>query len=134
MKHFLCFFDILKVCSWWVLSLGGMGVAGWSRFAVVAVSISAAAFCANGHLRWKNLEEDYRYKSILSKSIVAFANKIKEVDESKVPEYLNLVLSELHRDPLRSRKPLKEDKEMSLDYFNKVLEFCDKAKKSVSGN
>ena len=108
------------------------GIVG--RFAVVAVSISAAAFCANGHLRWKNLEEDYRYKSILSKSIVAFANKIKEVDESKVPEYLNLVLSELHQDPLRSRKPLKEDKEMSLDYFNKVLEFFDKAKKSVSGN
>ena len=103
------------------------GIVG--RFAVVAVSISAAAFCANGHMRWKNLEEDYRYKSILSKSIVAFANKIQEVDESKVAEYLNMVLAELHQDPLRSHKNSKADKEADFNHANKLIDLFDKTKK-----
>jgi len=104
------------------------------RFSLVAVSISAAVFCANRHVRWKNLEEDYRYKTILSRSIVAFSNKIKEVDEDKVAEYLNMVLSELHQDPLRSRRNSKNDKGFNLDEANKYVEFAERVKKNLMGN
>jgi hypothetical protein len=82
-----------------------------SRIFLTTVAVSAAGFCASRYVRWKNLEEDYQYKTVLSRSIVAFANKIKDVDNTKVAEYLNMVLSELHQNPLRNHKSSEANKE-----------------------
>lgn len=99
------------------------------RIALTFIGISGAVFCANRFVMLRNLEEDYEYKVVLTKSILAFSNKIKEIDETKVADYLTQVLDELHQDPLRSRKPLKSSKsDMDLDKIDKFLEILKKVK------
>jgi hypothetical protein len=93
----------------------------FGRILLTAMGISGAAFCANRYVHIKNLEEDYEYKVVLSKSIIAFGNKIKDLDNSKIADYLNKVLSDLHQDPLRDRRSKKE-KETDLDTINKLSE------------
>lgn len=73
------------------------------RAVSVSICLSAAAFCARQYTKQKQLAEDYGYKSVLAKSIVAFTQEIKKSDDSKVAEYLTTVLSEIHRDPLRAK-------------------------------
>jgi len=99
------------------------------RIALTAIGISGAVFCANRFVMLRNLEEDYEYKVVLTKSILAFANKIKEIDETKVTDYLTQVLSELHQDPLRNRKPEKSSKsDLDLDKIDKFLGIINKVK------
>jgi hypothetical protein len=99
------------------------------RIALTFIGISGAVFCANRFVMLRNLEEDYEYKVVLTKSILAFSNKIKEIDDTKVAEYLTQVLNELHQDPLRSRKSEKNSKsEMDLDKIDKFLEIIKKVK------
>ena len=99
------------------------------RIALTFIGISGAVFCANRFVILRNLEEDYEYKVVLTKSILAFSNKIKEIDKNKVAEYLTQVLNELHQDPLRSRKPEKNSKdEMDLEKINRFLEIMRKVK------
>jgi hypothetical protein len=71
----------------------------FGRIAMTGVGITAAVFCAKRYLYIKNLEEDYEYKVVLTKSILAFAGKIGEIDPGRVAEYLNRVLLDLHQDP-----------------------------------
>ena len=97
------------------------------RIALTAIGISGSVFCANRYVMLRNLEEDYEYKVVLTKSILAFANKIKEIDKTKVTDYLTQVLSELHQDPLRNRKPEKNSKDdLNLDKINKVFDIIKK--------
>jgi len=99
------------------------------RIALTFIGISGAVFCANRFVMLRNLEEDYEYKVVLTKSILAFSNKIKEIDKTKVADYLTQVLNELHQDPLRSRKPEKHSKsEMDLEKIDKFLEIIKKVK------
>lgn len=99
------------------------------RIALTFIGISGAVFCANRFVMLRNLEEDYEYKVVLTKSILAFSNKIKEIDDTKVAEYLTQVLNELHQDPLRSRKLEKSSKnDMDLDKIDKFLEIINKVK------
>jgi hypothetical protein len=97
------------------------------RILLTGIGISGAVFCANRYVYLKNLEEDYEYKVVLSKSILAFSNKIKELDKDKVAEYLTKVLSELHQDPLRDRKSNK-NKEIDLNSINQFSEILSKWK------
>lgn len=99
------------------------------RIALTFIGISGAVFCANRFVMLRNLEEDYEYKVVLTKSILAFSNKIKEIDNDKVAEYLTQVLNELHQDPLRSRKPEKNsNSNMDLDKIDKFLEIIKKVR------
>jgi len=99
------------------------------RIALTFIGISGAVFCANRFVVLRNLEEDYEYKVVLTKSILAFSNKIKEIDNTKVAEYLTQVLNELHQDPLRSRKSEKSTKsDMDLDKIDKFLEIIKKVR------
>lgn len=99
------------------------------RIALTFIGISGAVFCANRFVMLRNLEEDYEYKVVLTKSILAFSNKIKEIDDTKVADYLTQVLNELHQDPLRSRKLEKSSKnDMDLDKIDKFLEIINKVK------
>ena len=99
------------------------------RIALTFIGISGAVFCANRFVMLRNLEEDYEYKVVLTKSILAFSNKIKEIDDTKVAGYLTQVLNELHQDPLRSRKSEKSSKSvMDLDNIEKFLEVIKKVR------
>lgn len=97
------------------------------RILLTGIGISGAVFCANRYVYLKNLEEDYEYKVVLSKSILAFSNKIKELDKDKVAEYLTKVLNELHQDPLRERKSSKK-KELDLNSINQFSDILSKWK------
>jgi hypothetical protein len=78
------------------------------RVVAVAISITGATFCAKQYVKQKNIIEDYAYKSVLSKSIVAFTEEIKKRDSTKVADYLTQVLGEIHQDPLRQREKHEE--------------------------
>ena len=93
------------------------------RIILTGIGISGAVFCANRYVHLKNLEEDYEYKVVLSKSILAFSSKIRELDESKLAEYLTKVLHDLHQDPLRERKNIKNKSDfLNLKQFTDVLD------------
>ena len=122
--------------NWWILGallflFSALGltvwiVGGWyvqnpndlssiiGRIVAVFISITGATFCAKQFVKQKNIQEDYAYKSVLSKSIVAFTDEIRKRDDKKVVDYLTTVLSEIHKDPLRTRKE-NDDKEFGID-------------------
>ena len=79
------------------------------RLSMIPFTIYAAIFCAQQYVKQKNLIEDYAYKSVLSKSIVAFSEELRVNDTEKYTEYLSTVLHEIHQDPLRKRGKEKED-------------------------
>jgi hypothetical protein len=100
------------------------------RVVAVAISITGATFCAKQYVKQKNIIEDYAYKSVLSKSIIAFTEEIKKRDSTKVADYLTQVLSEIHKDPLRTRDN-NEDKNIGLDapeLAKKLLEIISNGK------
>lgn len=74
------------------------------RIVAVGIAVTGSTFCANQYTKQKNISEDYAYKAVLSKSIVAFTDEIKKRDDLKVAEYLEKVLNEIHKDPLRKRE------------------------------
>lgn len=101
------------------------------RVVAVAISITGATFCAKQYVKQKNIIEDYAYKSVLSKSIVAFTEEIKKRDGTKVADYLTQVLSEIHQDPLRQREK-HEDKNNGvntpdlIEKLTKIIEIFSK--------
>ncbi len=75
-----------------------------ARIVFVAISIGATSFCAKQYLRQKNLADNYGYKLVLAKSIVAFAQEIKKHDPKRAAEYLNNVLEEINKSPIPNSK------------------------------
>lgn len=98
------------------------------RILLTGIGISGSIFCANRYVYIKNLEEDYEYKVVLSKSILAFSNKIKELDDKKVAEYLTTVLNDLHQDPLRDRKSKNKKNNIDIESLNQISELISKWK------
>lgn len=101
------------------------------RVVAVAISITGATFCAKQYVKQKNILEDYAYKSVLSKSIIAFTEEIKKRDSTKVADYLTQVLGEIHQDPLRQREK-QEEKENGVntpdlvDRLTRIIEVFSK--------
>ena len=75
-----------------------------ARIVFVAIAIGGASFCAKQYLRQKTLADNYGYKLVLAKSIVAFAQEIKKHDPKKAAEYLNNVLEEINKSPIPNSK------------------------------
>lgn len=76
------------------------------RIVAVGISIAGAVFCAKQYVKQKHIAEDYAYKAVLSKSIVAFTEEIGAASDNPdqhIGNYLNKVLTEIHKDPLRER-------------------------------
>lgn len=94
------------------------------RIVAVGISITGATFCANQYTKQSNIAEDYAYKAVLSKSIIAFTEEIKKRDETKVASYLEKVLSEIHQDPLRKHNNKEEENNSNLlkDITEKILD------------
>lgn len=101
------------------------------RIVAVGISVAGAVFCSKQYVKQKNIAEDYAYKATLSKSIVAFAEEIAVSDEEgkQVGNYLNKVLTEIHKDPLRERT-MKNDSnlldEKSLNLIQKLIDTIKK--------
>ena len=108
-----------RKAGWWIFGsvvfvLGSIGIGVWwlflgqvssfvvaiSRVAVMSVTLSAAWFCAAQYTKYKNTMEDYGYKAVLAKSMTAF---LDQLDGDERTRYLEIVLLEIHKDPLRKR-------------------------------
>lgn len=105
----------------WGISIGGTDhlYSLIGRMSMVPFTILAAIFCANQYVKQKNLAEDYAYKAVLTKSIVAFSEELRKKDEKGYSEYISTVLKEIHQDPLRKRS--KEKDEITLKETTGVL-------------
>ena len=79
-----------------------------ARIVFVAIAIGGASFSAKQYLRQKTLADNYGYKLVLAKSIVAFAQEIKKHDPKKAAEYMNDVLSEINKSPIPNSKEKSE--------------------------
>ena len=74
-----------------------------SRISMIPLTLAGAMFCARQYVKQKNLIEDYAYKTVLAKSIVAFSEELRQGDDKNYSEYISVMLKEIHQDPLRSR-------------------------------
>jgi hypothetical protein len=101
------------------------------RIVAVGIAVSGAAFCARQYVKQKNIAEDYAYKAVLSKSIIAFADEIASSDDddgSQVGSYMNKVLDEIHKDPLRSRKEVSDKVLLSKENIESIAKLINAAK------
>lgn len=105
----------LMIGAWIVLGYGvehredTMWFSLIGRLSMMPFTVYAAIFCSQQYVKQKNLVEDYAYKSVLSKSIIAFSEELRKNDPEKYTEYLSTVLREIHQDPLRKRGNEKSD-------------------------
>ncbi|MDR0907449.1 MAG: hypothetical protein LBM63_02390 [Rikenellaceae bacterium] len=76
---------------------------------MIPFTLLGALFCANQYTKQRNIAEDYAYKTVLSKSIVAFSEELREKDPERYAEYISTVLREIHQDPLRRRGKDKDE-------------------------
>ena len=118
------------------LALGIWIVGGWGiqngdkvysligRLTMIPFTLLGALFCANQYIKQKNLIEDYAYKSVLSKSIVAFSEELRNKDPERYAEYISTVLKEIHQDPLRKRGKEKDETSIkdSTGIIEKIIE------------
>ncbi|WP_415844435.1 hypothetical protein ACMYUJ_14890 [Stutzerimonas zhaodongensis] len=85
------------------------------RITLIPLCVAGSWFSATQFIKLKNLAEDYAYKSVLAKSLIGFSEQIRQSgeDPSAHTTYLQQVLSEIHKDPLRNRnsKTEKENRE-----------------------
>lgn len=90
------------------------------RLSMIPLTLTGAMFCARQYIKQKNIIEDYAYKTVLAKSIVAFSEEFK--GEEQYSQYIETVLREIHQDPLRQRNKDKEKEEVDLKGVIGLLE------------
>ncbi len=109
-----------KISLWWLVGAtifmgAGIGIGIWlvldnqaiglgltmSRIAIMSVTFSGVWFCATQYVRHKNTLDDYGYKSVLAKSMIAFLDQFQQTEEREY--YLQTILREIHQDPLRKK-------------------------------
>lgn len=74
------------------------------RLSMIPFTVAGAIFCANQYTKQKNIIEDYAYKTVLAKSIIAFSEELRTDDNNRsdyYKEYISTILKEIHQDPLR---------------------------------
>ena len=84
-----------------------------SRISMIPLTLTGAMFCARQYVKQKNIIEDYAYKTVLTKSIVAFSEEFK--GKEQYSQYIETVLREIHQDPLRQRVKDKEKDKDEVD-------------------
>ena len=140
-----------KVLSFWIAGaiacLGGAGYLGWyfmqsinennqwfiilGRILLLPIPIMGAVFCANQYTKQKNIIEDYAYKQTIAKSVVGFSEQLKkngkDEDNSEYVDYIRKALTEIHKDPLRSRKEEKQSlTNLKAGQLEKIIELAKK--------
>lgn len=87
---------------------------------MIPLTLTGAMFCARQYVKQKNIIEDYAYKTVLAKSIVAFSEEFK--GKEQYSQYIETVLREIHQDPLRQRSKDKDKEEVNLNGIIGLLE------------
>ena len=97
---------------------------------MIPLTLLAAMFCSNQYVKQKNIIEDYAYKTVLAKSIIAFSEELRVKEPEKYAEYLSTVLKEIHKDPLRKRGKDKDDitSRGAIGLVEKIIEIINLSK------
>jgi ATP-dependent exoDNAse (exonuclease V) beta subunit len=80
----------------------------YRRLLYVALTRAEDRLYVAGYTKQKNIIEDYAYKTVLAKSIIAFSEELRDKSPERYTEYLSTILKEIHQDPLRKRGKDKE--------------------------
>ena len=101
------------------------------RILLLPIPIMGAIFCANQYTKQKNIIEDYAYKQTIAKSVVGFSEQLKkngkDEDNSEYVDYIRKALTEIHKDPLRSRKEEKQSlTNLKAGQLEKIIELAKK--------
>jgi hypothetical protein len=75
-----------------------------ARIVFVGISVTGASFCANQFLKQKNLADEYAFRLVLAKSILAFSKEIEKLSPDDAIEYIKDVLKEINKSPLNKEK------------------------------
>ncbi len=127
------FIGMWIVTGWWLdtstMNNSQMIYSLVGRFCIIPFTIAGAIFCANQYTKQKNIIEDYAYKTVLAKSIIAFSEELREKSPERYAEYLSTILKEIHQDPLRKRGKDKEPISLkeSQGTIEKVIELLQSA-------
>lgn len=73
-----------------------------ARIVFVTIAIAGATFTSKQYLKQKKLADEYAYKLVLAKSIVAFTQEIKRHSPEQAAAYLTNVLEEINKSPFRN--------------------------------
>jgi hypothetical protein len=86
-----------------------------ARLSLIPLCVASAWFSASQYVKLRNLAEDYAYKTVLAKSLVGFSEQIRQSENNTEAHstYLERVLNEIHKDPLRSRKSIKTEPDIT---------------------
>ena len=87
-----------------------------ARILIMPPAIWAAWFCATRYVRYNNITEDYGYKSVLAKSMVAFLDQFQGEERTL---YLKTVLRQLLQDPLRKQHDMEHPASSILQRFKR---------------
>lgn len=110
------------------------------RIALLPFPIGGAIFCATQYVRQNHLKEDYAYKMVLAKSIVGFSEQIKKHGSENGTEYISYiqkVLDEIHKDPLRKRvasKVERKESEKNTSDFGQIIDLAERIVKLGKAN
>ena len=91
---------------------------------MIPLTLAGAMFCARQYVKQKNLIEDYAYKTVLAKSIVAFSEELRQGESNNYSEYISVMLKEIHQDPLRTRGKEKDNEveiKGTLGLFERII-------------
>jgi len=119
------------VCGWGISSDDRIAsLVG--RMSMIPFTLLGALFCANQYTKQRNIAEDYAYKTVLAKSIVAFSEELRGKDPERYAEYISTVLREIHQDPLRKRGKDKDEVSIkdSTGLVEKIIELLNAVNKS----
>ena len=99
---------------------------------MIPLTLTGAMFCARQYVKQKNIIEDYAYKTVLAKSIVAFSEEFK--GKEQYSQYIETVLREIHQDPLRQRSKDKDkDKDKEEINLNGIIGLLEKTIELAKG-
>lgn len=97
---------------YWLLPKMGIELEDYiAKLTIMIPAIGVAWFCATRYARYSNITEDYGFKAILARSMVAFLNQFQDKERAI---YLTTVLTQLFQDPLRKRHDTKHPAESIL--------------------
>lgn len=92
-----------------------------ARIVFVGISITGASFCANQFLHQKKLTDNYAYKLVLAKSIIAFTQEIKKHNPGKATDYILSVLEEINKPPFPSKEEKGSINEKNLNLIERFI-------------
>lgn len=91
-----------------------------ARIVFVAISITGASFCAAQYIKQKSLADEYGYRLVLAKSLIAFSYEIEKHNPEIAVKYMKEVLDVINKTPINKGKESEKLKGVTNDHVNVI--------------